>query len=169
MQPRKKRIGERKKMKRTDITNLFPDATDDQINTLMGINGNDINNAKRGFDDLQKSLKSAQDALAQAQASNKENELNDALAQLQAVNGELNTLKANEAIRQTREKVAEATGVPINCLTGETEDECTTQAQAILQFAQPSAYPRMRDGGEVTVTPKKTTRESFAEWFNQFQ
>lgn len=154
-------------MKRTDITNLFPEATEDQINTIMGINGNDINNAKKGFDDLQKSLKSAQDALAQAQASNKEKELSEALEQLKTVNGELDAMKANEAIRKVRESVAEATGVPAHLLTGETEDDCNTQAQAILKFAQPSGYPSIKDSGEVTVTPKKTTRDSFAEWFNQ--
>lgn len=154
-------------MKRTDITNLFPEATEDQINTIMGINGNDINNAKKGFDDLQKSLKSAQDALAQAQASNKEKELSEALEQLKTVNGELDAMKASEAIRKVRESVAEATGVPASLLTGETEDDCNTQAQAILKFAQPSGYPSIKDSGEVTVTPKKTTRDSFAEWFNQ--
>ena len=33
-------------MKRTDITALFPDATAEQIQQLMDLNGQDINNAR---------------------------------------------------------------------------------------------------------------------------
>ena len=51
-------------MKRTDITSLFPEATDEQIKALMDINGNDINNAKKGVEELQVSLKDAQAKLA---------------------------------------------------------------------------------------------------------
>ena len=43
-------------MKRTDITKLFPDATDEQINALMDLNGSDINAAKRGVDELKAQL-----------------------------------------------------------------------------------------------------------------
>ena len=56
-------------MKRTDITSLFPEATDDQINALMSINGNDINNAKKGIEELQVSLKDAQDRLKSAESN----------------------------------------------------------------------------------------------------
>lgn len=152
-------------MKRADITNLFPNATDDQINTLMGINGNDINNAKRGLEELQQSLKEAQSALSAT--SGKEDELKEALEKMSGLQTELDSMKAAESLRLTREKVAQATGVPANLLTGETEESCNEQAQAILKFAQPdNSYPVVKDSGEVHVTPKQTTREQFAEWFN---
>ena len=37
-------------MKRTDITELFPDATAEQIDKLMDLNGQDINKAKGELD-----------------------------------------------------------------------------------------------------------------------
>ena len=55
-------------MKRTDITGLFPDATAEQINALMDINGADINSAKAGFADLQTQLATANATIEQLQA-----------------------------------------------------------------------------------------------------
>ena len=46
-------------MKRTDITGIFPEATDEQIKALMSINGADINNARKGADELQEQLTKA--------------------------------------------------------------------------------------------------------------
>jgi predicted nuclease with TOPRIM domain len=54
-------------MKRTDITSLFPEATDEQIKALMDINGNDINNAKKGVEELQASLNDANAKLAEVE------------------------------------------------------------------------------------------------------
>ena len=48
--------------------------------------------------------------------------------------------------------MAAATGVPAELLSGDTEESCTAQAQAILKFAQPG-YPSVRDGGEVATNP----------------
>ena len=56
-------------MKRTDITSLFPEATDEQVSALMSINGSDINNAKRGVEELQVALEDAQTQLKDAQVN----------------------------------------------------------------------------------------------------
>ena len=64
------------------------------------------------------------------------------------------------------DKVAAATGVPAELLSGDTEESCTAQAQAILKFAQPG-YPSIRDGGEVRNKPTGSTRQQFADWFAQ--
>ena len=56
-------------MKRTDITSLFPEATDEQVSALMSINGADINNAKKGVEDLQTALKDTQTQLESAKVS----------------------------------------------------------------------------------------------------
>ena len=55
-------------MKRTDITGLFPDATTEQINALMDINGADINSAKAGITDLQTQLATANATIEQLRA-----------------------------------------------------------------------------------------------------
>ena len=41
------------------------------------------------------------------------------------------------------------------------------QAKSILEFAKPSKYPSVPDGGEPLGNPKKETRDQFAEYFNQ--
>ena len=150
-------------MKRTDITALFPEATDEQIKTLMDINGSDINSARRGVEDLQTSLQEAQAKLtAQTTA---EADLAAAREQIAALQADIEQRDLAEAIRAMREKVAGASGIPAKLLTGTTEEECTAQAQGILDFAKPT-YPNVRDGGEVHIDTKQTTRQQFADWFN---
>ena len=91
-------------------------------------------------------------------------ELQKAIERGDALQVELDKLKGANAVRDLRIKIAEETGVPANLLTGSTEDECRDQAKAILAYANPSGYPNVRDGGEVTNTGKMTTKQQFAEW-----
>ena len=152
-------------MKRTDITGLFPEATDDQINALMDINGNDINNAKKGVEELQTSLKDAQDKLSSMEGNSEA--LKAAIDKANGLQSELDSMKAAEEIRVTREEVARTAGVPVHLLTAETKEACEAQAQSILDFAKPNKYPTVPDGGEPHGVPKKETRDQFAEHFNQ--
>ena len=85
----------------------------------------------------------------------------------QALQTELDELKNANTIRDMRSKVAEETGVPANLLTGMTEEECQTQAAAIMEFKKPKAYPNVRDAGEVAKVGKPTTRQQFADWMDQ--
>lgn len=88
-------------------------------------------------------------------------EKTDALqAQLEAIT------KANE-VRDIREKVASDTKVPANLLTGSTEEACLEQAQAILAFAKTNGYPRVKDSGELQNIPAGSTKQQFANWFNE--
>ena len=59
----------------------------------------------------------------------------------EALQNELNAMKRQNAITQAREKVSKDTGVPVECLSGEDEDTCKAQAEAILKFAKPKGYP----------------------------
>ena len=97
----------------------------------------------------------------------KKTELEKANEQVSALKEELNSLKSANAIREIREKVASETGVPINLLTGETEDACMEQAKAILDYTKQTGYPVVKDGGEVRNISKHSTRDQFAEWANQ--
>jgi hypothetical protein len=76
-------------------------------------------------------------------------------------------MKAAETLRLTREEVAKSIGVPAHLLTGETKEDCEAQAQQILEFAKPSKYPSVPDGGEPIGNPHKATRDQFAEHFNE--
>ena len=88
---------------------------------------------------------------------------NEKAAKLQE---QLDTLTRANTLRELRSKVAAATGVPAELLSGDTEESCTAQAQAILKFAQPG-YPSVRDGGEVRNKPTGSTRQQFADWCAQ--
>lgn len=150
-------------MQRTDITALFPEATKEQIDKLMDINGADINKAKGDADGLRSSLSAAQTELAALKAKPDDDDL---ARQLKIVSDELAGLKQANALRDIREKVAKATGVPASLLTAETEDACKAQAEAINAYAKPGGYPQVKDGGEVHTTGPSATRDKFADWFD---
>jgi len=151
-------------MKRTDISEIFPEATDEQIKKLMDINGADINSAKKGMTDLQAQLTAAQDEMKRIQS---EAPSEDTQKQLKALQKELDGMKQAETMRLMREKVAGEKGIPADLLTGEDEDACTAQADALLTFAKGFNYPSIRDAGEVSNKPKTATRDQFAEWANE--
>lgn len=141
-------------MKRTDITDLWPEAPKEAIDKLMAINGADVNATKAEIEDLKQKL---------AAAANSD-ELQKAQQQAAQLQNELDSMKAAETIRLTREKVAGEKKVPAHLLTGETEEACAKQADEILAFAQPSGYPQIRDGGDPRNPPAPTTRQKFADW-----
>lgn len=155
-------------MKRTDITALFPNATDDQIKAIMDINGADINAAKGGVDDIRKQLEAANAELetakkAAATAVSAE-ELKKANDRAAALEKDLADLKTSNQIRDMRFAVAKEKGLPVDLLTGDTQEACTAQADAILAFAKPSGYPQVKDGGEITPPTGTSTRDQFARW-----
>ena len=115
----------------------------------------------KDYDDL-KAKAAKLDELEEASKS----ELQKATERATALQNELDALKNAEKVRVMREKVAHDTGVPAGLLTGDSEEACKEQAKQILEFSKPSGYPRMRDGGEAHSNAKRTTRDSFAEWFN---
>ena len=150
-------------MKREDITSLFPDATKEQIDKLMGINGNDINKAKSDTETLTTQLAAARSEIETLKANSNADELEQARQLASSLQTELDGMKAADVLRQMRERVSKATKVPVELLTGETEEACTAQANSILEFAKPP-YPRVPDAGEVGITPDSPTREKFADW-----
>ena len=144
-------------MKRTDITQLFPDAPKETIDKLMDLNGADVNAVKAEVETLKTQL-------AEAQKNKAGEELQKAQQQITQLQTELDGMKAAETIRLTREKVAGEKKVPAHLLTGDTEEACAKQADEILAFAQPSGYPQIRDGGDPRNPPAPTTRQKFADW-----
>lgn len=141
-------------MKRTDITELFPDATKEQIDKLLGINGADINSAKGDLAGLQSQLTEAQKQIETLQKGGGQSDqlaaANEAIKDLQA---QLKGMKDAESLRQIREKVAADKKVPVDLLTGETEEACAAQADRVLAFAQAHIYPIVPDSGEISHNP----------------
>ena len=146
-------------MKREDITALFPEATKEQLDSIMAINGADIQKAKQGITDLQAQLTEANTELETLRQNAAE------LERLKGIESELNTLKSANALREMREKVSEATGVPVKLLTGDTEKDCTAWANSIKQYTKSSANLNVPNGGEPSgAGGAQTTAEQFAEW-----
>lgn len=149
-------------MKRTDITDLFPEATKEQIDKLMDLNGADVNAARSDVQSLKDQIEQLQTAQNGAAASAAGLQAaNDEIAQLKT---QLEGMKNAEKIRGIREKVAGEKKVPIKLLTGETEAACAKQADAILDFAKSQGYPSIPDGGEPNNPPSSATRDKFAAW-----
>ena len=83
---------------------------------------------------------------------------------------ELDSIRKETELRNLRDEVSNATGVPASLLTGASQEECEAQAQAIRTWASqktPNGYPRVPDGGDPIGTAKRTTRELFKEWFDE--
>ena len=145
-------------MKREDITKLFPDATKDQIDQIMNLNGADISKAKGDAEKTKGDLDTYRADLETAQKRIKEleqagNDLQAAKDRAAALETELNGLKDANRIRDIRAAVAKETGVPMELLTADSEDACKAQAKGIVDYAKGGNYPDVRDGGE---TPPPT-------------
>lgn len=93
-------------------------------------------------------------------------ELQKATERADGLEKQLAELKKANEIQAIKQKISSETGVPAELLTGETEEDCMAQAKAINAYAQPTGYPKVKDGGEVQQAPNASTRNQFAEWFN---
>lgn len=79
---------------------------------------------------------------------------------------QLDAMKAAASARDARDKVAAAKGVPAHLLTGSTEEECTAQADKLLQWrGDKENYADTKDGGETHQSGGGKTRDQFAEWY----
>ena len=95
---------------------------------------------------------------------NAKTELQKVTERAEKLEAELSVMKHAEEVRTIREKVANATGVPTSLLSGDTEEDCTAQAKAILDFKSSQGYPLVKDSGEIQKTVKGSTRQQFAAW-----
>ena len=77
---------------------------------------------------------------------------------------QLEALQKADAERQLKEKVSKETGVPMELLRGDTEEDLKAQADAILKFAKPGqpSYPTVRDGGETRISNNITKEDILA-------
>lgn len=92
-------------------------------------------------------------------------ELQKASEKVANLEAELASIKKTNEVKDMRSKVASEYNVPLVLLTGDTEDECVEQANAIKTYANPG-YPEVKDAGEVHKTTSANTRTQFAEAFS---
>lgn len=137
--------------------------TQEQVNAIVG---DRVKQERSKYLDYE-SLKEKAAKFDAAEEANK-TELQKATEKADALQKELDALKAEGAVRQIREEVATANGVPSSLLSGTTKEDCEAQAKALLEFAGKSGYPQVKDGGTPKNVPSgKETRDQFAEWFDK--
>ena len=140
--------------------------TQSEVNALVAER---LSRAKAGYADYDE-LKEKAAKFDQMEEASK-SELQKALEKADSLQSELDAMKKADSVRSIREKVAEETKVPVTLLTAETEEECKSQAEAILAFKQPDKYPSVKDGGEAkgagATAGTGSNREKFAEWAEQ--
>ena len=85
-----------------------------------------------------------------------------------ALRGQVAELQKTVAVRDARDKAAKETGVPVDLITGETEDACMAQAKALASWrGETPKYPSVPDSGETARVTGGTTRDQFSDWFTQ--
>ena len=99
------------------------------------------------------------------QAQNK-TELQKEKEKSDALQAKLSALEKKDTVRQVREKTAKDTGVPVELLTGEDEETCKKQAEAIMKFAKPKSYPGTK-GNRKKTTEYNTTDDAMREFAHQ--
>lgn len=132
--------------------------TQEEVNAIVGKR---LAEEKGKYSDYEE-IKAKAAKFDEAEEANK-SELQKAMERANNLEAELNGLKKSEEIRQTREKIATETGIPANLLTGDTEESCKAQAEAIKAFATPN-YPKVKDSGEVPKTVSGNAKADFAEY-----
>lgn len=135
--------------------------TQEELNAIVGKRLAEEKSKFADYEDL-KAKASKFDEMEEANKS----ELQKATERANALETELNGLKKAEEVRLMRENVAKETGIPSNLLTGTTEEECKAQAEAIKAYAQPSGYPKVKDGGEIPK-PNGSTQQQFADFVSK--
>ena len=98
---------------------------------------------------------------------NAKTELQKAQERAEKLQTELSAMRHAEEVRTIRDRVAQTTGVPASLLTGDTEEDCTEQANGILSFKSSMGYPQIKDGGEIQLNNKLDARTAFSEWASQ--
>ena len=135
--------------------------TQEELNAIVGKRLAEEKSKFADYEDL-KAKASKFDEMEEANKS----ELQKATERANALETELKAMKNAEEVRLMRENVAKETGIPSNLLTGSTEEECKAQAEAIKTYAQPSGYPKVKDGGEISK-PTGTAKEQFDSFMSQ--
>ena len=134
--------------------------TQDEVNAIVGKR---LAEEKSKFADYEE-IKAKAAKFDEAEEANK-SELQKAVERANNLEAELNGLKKTEEVRQTREKIATETGIPAHLLTGDTEEACKAQAEAIKAYATPT-YPKVKDSGEVPKTTSGNAKADFAEFMS---
>ena len=147
-------------MKREDVKKQIPNITDEQLDWLMGENGRDITAEKTKATNLQIQVNGLTTQLNTAKDSLKAFEgvdVADLKGQITKLQGQLADQADSFAFDSALDRTTDI----------EAALDALTKEKAWAFDAAPGGYPNVRDGGDPNKTPTGSTREQFAEWFNE--
>ncbi len=148
----------------TDINNQEVTTTQSEKTFTQADVDRIVTNRLARYSDYEE-LKAKASKYDEAEEANK-SELQKALDRANELQTKLDGLEKANAVRQIRDEVSQATGIPVSLLTGNTKEDCEAQARAIADFKTQNAYPAVKDGGDPQINVKKAARDQFADWFN---
>lgn len=92
-------------------------------------------------------------------------ELEKANEQIASLTAQLDGIKKAEELRDLRTKIATENHIPVELLTGATEEECNAQVSTIKGVLEKNGIPiAVNDSGEVIHTGKLDPGTAFANW-----
>lgn len=137
--------------------------TQDELNAIVNDRLKRAGEKYKDYDDLK--AKAAKLDELEAAGKTELEKANKKVADLQT---ELDGLKKEKEAAAIRAKVAKDNNISPDLLTGDTEEACTAQAKAMLEYFKPTGYPKVPDGGEaITTGAGGKTRDQFAGWLAQ--
>ena len=136
--------------------------TQDDVNRIVQSRIVEVKNKYADYDDL-KAKATKFDEMEEAEKT----ELQKATEKADALQAQLDQITKSNKVRDLRMKVSKETGVPYDLLSGDDEESCKRQAEAILKFANPNGYPKVKDSGEPSHVSGKKTRDLFKDWMNE--
>lgn len=176
-------------MKREDVKNKIPGITEEQLNWIMQENGADINREKSAATALQTQLDNANAQLKTAQDGLKAFDgvdvagLQEQVTKLKAdMKAQAEGFAFDNALdtailgRKGRSVDAVRALLDLDALKG-SKDRTTDINKALEEAVKanpwafgdtpPAGYPNVKDGGDPHHTPTGSTRQQFADWFEQ--
>lgn len=147
----------------TDNKNQEKTFTQDQVNAIIAER---VARVKANYSDYEDIAAKAKKFDEQEEAA--KSDLQKATDEVAKLTAQVKKYEHEKTVSDIRTKVSNDTGVPVNLLTADTEEACKAQAAAIAAYAKSGSYPKVKDGGEANHNDdKKSTRDAFADWFNE--
>ncbi len=136
--------------------------TQEEVNAMIGKRVNEVTSKYADYDTLKEKAGKYDEI-----QNNGKSDLQKATERADNLQKELDKLTKANTVREAREKVSKEMEVPAKLLTGEDEETCKKQAEAILKFAKPNKKypgPKKNDGSKGNGGSGAQNNESMREF-----
>lgn len=110
--------------------------TQEEVNAMIGKRVNELTSKYADYESLKEKA-----SKYDRQQDESKTDLQKANERIDELQNQLSGMTRANTIREVRDKVSKEMKVPATLLTGDDEESCKKQAEAILEFAKPKSYP----------------------------